>query len=290
MSDIVGKVDDEVPALLINREVVGQPNEFDVELLGNCDAVVSELVARLGWDQHHIPATPSPLKRWCPVRSQVVPANEPPAMDPACGPLESPTAEQGVGVAAHGEEAALLGATESGSLTDREIEGLVQEEVSSGSIVQYGSCTYLFEGFVLAEQRDYASMSDENEEDEDVDDDDEEEDGPGSARGLSQESATEGQNDAASSSGSQELAKGGGEMQPPDDVEDMDAELKQQQAREAQREQQRLRREAFRATGAVSVADEDLPTAGGVLAYVAPASFDTLPIPMSQIIGLHVEE
>ena len=39
-----------VPSILVNREVVGKPNRFDVELLGNCDAIVAELAARLGWD------------------------------------------------------------------------------------------------------------------------------------------------------------------------------------------------------------------------------------------------
>ncbi|EWM22107.1 histone deacetylase, partial [Nannochloropsis gaditana] len=39
-----------VPQVLINREVVGAPNRFDVELLGDCDAVVRELWARLGWE------------------------------------------------------------------------------------------------------------------------------------------------------------------------------------------------------------------------------------------------
>ena len=30
-------------------QVVGHPNEFDVELLGDCDVVVSELCGKLGW-------------------------------------------------------------------------------------------------------------------------------------------------------------------------------------------------------------------------------------------------
>lgn len=38
-----------VPQILINRELVGQPNHFDVELLGNCDSIVMELCTRLGW-------------------------------------------------------------------------------------------------------------------------------------------------------------------------------------------------------------------------------------------------
>ena len=38
-----------IPQILINRELVGQPNKFDVELLGNCDAIIMELCQRLGW-------------------------------------------------------------------------------------------------------------------------------------------------------------------------------------------------------------------------------------------------
>ena len=37
--------------MLINREVVGAPNKFDVELLGDCDAVINEIWKRLGWKE-----------------------------------------------------------------------------------------------------------------------------------------------------------------------------------------------------------------------------------------------
>jgi len=37
------------PMVLINREVVGQPDEFDVEVLGLADEVCSYLTQRLGW-------------------------------------------------------------------------------------------------------------------------------------------------------------------------------------------------------------------------------------------------
>ncbi|EKX46698.1 hypothetical protein GUITHDRAFT_40776, partial [Guillardia theta CCMP2712] len=50
VSEILGEVEASVPAILINREVVGAPNQFDVELLGDCDAVVGELCCMLGWD------------------------------------------------------------------------------------------------------------------------------------------------------------------------------------------------------------------------------------------------
>jgi len=38
-----------VPTVLINREVVGGPNKFDVELLGNCDDVILALCQKLNW-------------------------------------------------------------------------------------------------------------------------------------------------------------------------------------------------------------------------------------------------
>jgi len=38
-----------VSQILINREVVSQPNCFDVELLGDSDVIVEELCRRLGW-------------------------------------------------------------------------------------------------------------------------------------------------------------------------------------------------------------------------------------------------
>jgi len=44
-------VGDEVPQILINREPVGKRiAEWDIELLGDCDAIVAELCRRLGWE------------------------------------------------------------------------------------------------------------------------------------------------------------------------------------------------------------------------------------------------
>ena len=39
----------DVPAILINREIVGQPHEFDINLLGDSDYVVQHLLAELDW-------------------------------------------------------------------------------------------------------------------------------------------------------------------------------------------------------------------------------------------------
>ncbi|KAJ1631225.1 DHS-like NAD/FAD-binding domain-containing protein, partial [Pavlovales sp. CCMP2436] len=38
----------DVPQILINRELVLQPHKFDIELLGDCDAITMELARRLG--------------------------------------------------------------------------------------------------------------------------------------------------------------------------------------------------------------------------------------------------
>eukprot|EP00960_Hanusia_phi_P043600 756141-Hanusia_phi.AAC.7 len=62
VSEILGEVDASVPAVLINREVVGAPNQFDVELLGDCDAIVGEICSMLGWDDGKVPASKSSLK------------------------------------------------------------------------------------------------------------------------------------------------------------------------------------------------------------------------------------
>ena len=39
-----------VPLILINREVVAKPHNFDVLLLGNCDEICRYLASKLGWD------------------------------------------------------------------------------------------------------------------------------------------------------------------------------------------------------------------------------------------------
>ena len=44
-------VEEDVPQILINREPVGRRiAEWDIELLGDCDAIVAELSRRLGWE------------------------------------------------------------------------------------------------------------------------------------------------------------------------------------------------------------------------------------------------
>lgn len=57
VSRIIEMVDPEIPQILINREVVAQPHQFDAELLGNCDAVVAALARELNWD---LPGVASP--------------------------------------------------------------------------------------------------------------------------------------------------------------------------------------------------------------------------------------
>ncbi|KAG5190437.1 DHS-like NAD/FAD-binding domain-containing protein, partial [Tribonema minus] len=46
---IIGWMPRDVPLVLLNRETVGQPHAFDVELLGDCDAAVAALTRLLGW-------------------------------------------------------------------------------------------------------------------------------------------------------------------------------------------------------------------------------------------------
>ncbi len=50
VASIPSEVPANVPIILINREVVGWPNEFDVNLLGNCDDICETLLSLLGWD------------------------------------------------------------------------------------------------------------------------------------------------------------------------------------------------------------------------------------------------
>jgi len=50
VSKIIEMVDVSIPQILINREMVAEPHEFDAELLGNCDNVTSALADALGWE------------------------------------------------------------------------------------------------------------------------------------------------------------------------------------------------------------------------------------------------
>ncbi|TDH68300.1 hypothetical protein CCR75_004111 [Bremia lactucae] len=47
---IVGRFKKDTPMVLINREPVGRPHKFDVELLGYSDDIVHELCRLLGWE------------------------------------------------------------------------------------------------------------------------------------------------------------------------------------------------------------------------------------------------
>nr|CCA13982.1 NADdependent histone deacetylase sir2like protein putative [Albugo laibachii Nc14] len=50
---IVGRIRKDAPMILINREPVGRPHQFDVELLGYSDDIVEELCRRLDWKLPH---------------------------------------------------------------------------------------------------------------------------------------------------------------------------------------------------------------------------------------------
>ena len=52
---IVNRIPAEVPSILINREVVGRPNKFDVELLGYSDDILDHICNRLQWDMPDLP-------------------------------------------------------------------------------------------------------------------------------------------------------------------------------------------------------------------------------------------
>ena len=52
VSEVVGVIPAEVPQIYISREACNH-NEFDIDLLGDCDTVVTELCRRAGWDLNH---------------------------------------------------------------------------------------------------------------------------------------------------------------------------------------------------------------------------------------------
>ncbi|CAF9914373.1 MAG: NAD-dependent histone deacetylase sir2 [Alectoria fallacina] len=52
VSEVVGVLPHHVPQLYISREPCSHAN-FDIDLLGDCDAVVTELCRRAGWDLQH---------------------------------------------------------------------------------------------------------------------------------------------------------------------------------------------------------------------------------------------
>lgn len=52
VSEIMTRVPHRVPQILINRTPITHMT-FDIQLLGNADAIVPELCRRLGWDLRH---------------------------------------------------------------------------------------------------------------------------------------------------------------------------------------------------------------------------------------------
>ena len=52
VSEVVGIIPPTVPQIYISRESCSHVN-FDVDLLGDCDVVVTELCKRAGWDLRH---------------------------------------------------------------------------------------------------------------------------------------------------------------------------------------------------------------------------------------------
>ena len=52
VSEVVGVIPANVPQIYISREPCSHVN-FDIDLLGDCDTVVTELCKRAGWDLEH---------------------------------------------------------------------------------------------------------------------------------------------------------------------------------------------------------------------------------------------
>jgi NAD-dependent SIR2 family protein deacetylase len=59
VAGVVNLIPEDIPMVLLNKEVVGYPNRFDVEMLGYLDTVCQHLSRELGWD--NIMPTDHPL-------------------------------------------------------------------------------------------------------------------------------------------------------------------------------------------------------------------------------------
>ena len=60
VSEVVGVIPAEVPQIYISREACNHV-DFDIDLLGNCDTVVTELCRRAGWDLNHEMVSDGPI-------------------------------------------------------------------------------------------------------------------------------------------------------------------------------------------------------------------------------------
>jgi hypothetical protein len=81
VADVKDKIPHHVPQILINMEALPHMSGFDVQLLGYCDVVVTELCRLLGWDLQH---------EQIPGKSSLAPRTE------TDGELEEYTDEDGV--------------------------------------------------------------------------------------------------------------------------------------------------------------------------------------------------
>jgi hypothetical protein len=155
--------------------VVGQPNEFDVELLGDCDVVISEICGKLGWQEAGIATTRSSIK----LSSEILSKDKAP-VEPAAH-REKGARDEGARAQAHvedsggapgrtlaqdksgkgesGKDESGKGESPSGALSEECLpqgqecwlqeavaseESLLQEAVASGCVVHHRACTYLF--------------------------------------------------------------------------------------------------------------------------------------------------
>ena len=127
------------------RQVVGQPNEFDVELLGDCDVVISEICGKLGWQEAGIATTRSSIKLSSEILSKAA------SVEPAAH-HDQGARDEGARAQAHVEiSGGAPGRTLAQDESDKGApsnalseESLLQEAVASGCVVNHGARTYLF--------------------------------------------------------------------------------------------------------------------------------------------------
>ena len=86
MSGVLGYLPRGVPQILINKESIPvrrkESDGFDVELLGNCDAIIHYLCTALGWQLPPLPPRPPPML-----------ALQGAAANGSANPAEQPTAQ-----------------------------------------------------------------------------------------------------------------------------------------------------------------------------------------------------
>ena len=139
---------------------MGQPNEFDVELLGDCDVVISEICGKLGWQEAGIATTRSSIKLSSEILSKTAP------VEPAAH-RDQGARDEGARAQAHVEDSGgapgctlVKDESEKGESPFNALseESLLQEAVASGCVVNHGTCTYLFRSGAAASLHAFAVL------------------------------------------------------------------------------------------------------------------------------------